>query len=910
MKKGISLIITILLSTHYLMAQNLTVRITGTYRQMPLETFISETEQKYPVRFYFDEKAIDRITVTADFQDTPLDKCLEIILKDKPINFQILDRQVVLYSGSLLTNMFPGNDSNNEIKEYALPEKKLSRDKLLQLQYRIINIGTPGKNNSGTATLSGYLKNFDNGDPIIGGIAYVSDIQKGATSDGKGFYKITLPVGNHVVSFRCVGMEPVMRNINLYSDGKLDVDMEIKINLLGEAVVTGQGKGNLGQMSGMEKIDIQMMKSIPTLLGEADVMKSVLTLPGVQTVGEGTSGFNVRGGSTDQNLILVDQATMYYPSHFFGNFSAINSETVDNATLYKGSMPAKYGGRISSVFEINTIEGNHKKISGSAGVSPLSSRVNIDGPLFSDKSSFLASFRTTYSNWVLDQINVAELHNSKASFNDIQLKLNLYLNENNNLLINFYKSGDNFRLHSDTAYNFNNTIGSFTLKHKFNQNLKSSTSLAFSQYDYEIANRNSSNESFVLTHKLGELTFNNDFEYISHTGIKYVFGADLKYYTVNPGERKALDNSNIIPLSFANEHALEYGLYAGNEYNITEKLRIDGGIRLSGLYSLNTGKEYIYAPNLPYIVDNIIDTIATNKSGVSKAYMNPEWRISLNYSTGRNSSVKLSYNKTAQYIHMLSNTTAISPTDTWKLSDKYLPPATGNQISAGYFKSFKRDLINASAEVYYKMVNNVKQYKAGADLLLNDHIETEVVNGKAKSYGIELSLEKTAGRVYGRLDYTYSRTLIKSVSPYKEDLINNGEYFPANYDKPHNFNLLASLKASRRIILSSNVTYSTGRPITYPISKYQLDNEVFLQYSQYNQYRIPDYFRMDLSLTINGNLKKDQLIHSWITFSLYNLTGRKNPYSVYFQSEGGKFDAYQLSIFGTVIPSITYNLKF
>jgi hypothetical protein len=909
MKKVITLIFSILFVAYYLNGQDSPIMVTGTYQQSSLKSFISETEQKYPVRFFFEDKTIDNITLTADFHEIPLNQCLETIFKDKRINFQISNNQVVIYSGLSLSDLFPGRESNEEIKEFISPQQKLSRDKLLQLQYRIINIGTPGKNNAKTATLSGYLKDFNNGGPIAGGVAYVSATQQGATSDGKGFYKITLPVGNHVLNFRCVGMEPVMRNINLYSDGRLDVEMEEKVNLLQEAVIIGRGKGNLGQMTGREKIDIQTMKTIPALLGEADVMKSVLILPGVQTVGEGTAGFNVRGGSTDQNLILVDQATIYYPTHFFGNFSAINSEIVDNATLYKGSMPVKYGGRLSSVFEINTMEGNHQKLSGSAGISPLSARVNVDGPLFSKKSAFVTSFRSTYSDWVLNLMKVPELYKSKASFYDVQVKLNLYLNDNNNLLVNFYKSSDKFQLHSDTTYKYNNTLGSLILKHKFNSNLRSSTSLIYSQYDYDIANRYSATESFVLTHKLAELSLNNDFEYVRENG-KYDFGADLKYYSVNPGEMIPVDNSNITPVSTLNEHALEYGLYAGIDHNITDRLKIEGGLRLSGLLSFNTGKEYIYAPDLPYTVDNILDTIATDKNSIGETYMNPEVRVSLNYYTGRYSSVKFSYNKTAQYIHMLSNTTAISPTDTWKLSDKFLPPATANQFSVGYFKSLRRDLVNLSAEVYYKLMNNVKQYKAGADLLLNDHIETEVVNGKAKSYGLELSAEKTGGRVYGRIDYTYSRTLIKSVSPYKEDLINEGEYFPANYDKPHNLNILATLKATRRIVFSTNIAYSTGRPITYPIAKYMLDNQVFLQYSKYNQYRIPDYFRTDLSLIVYGSLKKDQRFHSWVTFSLYNLTARKNAYSVYFQSGGGTYDAYQLSIYGTIIPSITYNLRF
>ena len=909
--KIICLVLFPAISTSGLKAQDLPVLISGSYQQTPLKSFIQEVESKNPLKFFYEDQVVDKITVTSSFNETPLRKCLEIILEKQSVNFYISGNQVVLYPGFMLLELFPGLDLSEENKKETAPIKKISRENLHQLQYQIINIGIPGKNKTKTAVISGYLRNFESGEPVIGGNIRINETRTGATSDAAGFYKISLSVGNQILNFSCVGMEPVKRNINLYSDGKLDVEMEEKVNVLEDAVILGHGEGNLGQMHvGMEKIDNITLKSIPALLGEADVMKSVLTLPGVQTVGEGTSGFNVRGGNTDQNLILIDQAPIYYPSHFFGNFSAINSEIIENATLYKGSMPVRYGGRISSVFEINTMDGNHDKISGSAGISPISARINIDGPLFSKRSTFLTSFRSTYSNWLLKKIEVPELYKSKASFYDAQAKLNLYLNENNRLLIDLYSSDDKFQLHSDTTYNYNNLIASLTLKHKFNIKLKSNTALICSLFNYDIYNKNSTIQSFSLTHKLANIALIEDFEYFTDSRLKYNFGAAFNYYSVNPGERKALNNSTIMPVTAANDHAIEYGIYAGTEYNVRGNLKIEGGIRLSGLMSFDDGKQYIYSPNMPFEEDNMTDTLYSNKNRIVKTYINPEWRFSVNYSTSRSSSLKFSYNKTAQYIHMLSNTTAISPTDTWKLSDIYLLPATGNQFSAGYFKNFRKTGIQTSAEVFYKLVNNIKEYKAGADLLLNDHIETEIINGKGKSYGLELSLIKSGGRVYGRIDYTLSRTLIKSVSSYSEELINDGKYYPANFDKPHNLNMLANLKASRRFLFSLNINYSTGRPITYPVSQYQLGDQVFLQYSKYNQYRISDYFRTDFSATLNGNLKKYQLTHSSLTFSLYNVTGRKNAYSVYFKSEGGKFQAYQLSIFGTVIPTLTYNIKF
>jgi hypothetical protein len=894
-----------------LYAQDQHILITGNYYRTPLRSFIAELELKYPIRFFFEENVIDSISVTSDFNKVPLEQCLETILRKNPVNFYISGPAVVIYPGLLLSGLFPGSDPAVENKTDTTRATKFTRDFLHQIQYQIINIGIPGKNKAGTVILSGYLRNYESGEPVIGGIVHGSETQKGVSTDARGFYKIVLPAGNQIINYSCIGMEPVKRTINLYSDGKLDVDMEVKVNVINDAVIIGHGKGNLGQMHiGMEKIDNITLKSIPALLGEADVMKSVLTLPGVQSVGEGTSGFNVRGGNTDQNLILIDQAPIYYPSHFFGNFSAINSEIIENATLYKGSIPVRYGGRISSVFEINTKDGNQDKISGSAGISPISARINLDGPLFSKRSTFLTSFRSTYSNWLLGKIKVPELYKSKASFYDAQAKLNLYLNENNRLLLDVYGSNDKFQLHSDTTYDYNNFIASLNLKHKFNPKLKSNTTLFCSLFNYEISNKNAALQAFSLTHNLTNIALIHDFEYFTDSRLKYNFGASMNFYSVNPGERKALNNSNILPVSSANDHALEYGVYAGTEYNVSGNLKIEGGIRLSGLISFDDGKKFVYAPSLPLEEDNMIDTLYINKNKIAKTYINPEWRISVNYATGRYSSIKFSYNKTAQYIHMLSNTTAISPTDTWKLSDTYLLPATGNQFSAGYFKNFRKTGIQVSSEVFYKLVNNIKEYKAGADLLLNDHIETEVMNGKGKSYGIELSLIRSGGRIYGRIDYTLSRTLIKSVSGYKEEMINDGHYFPANFDKPHNFNMLANLKASRRFLLTLNINYSTGRPITYPVSQYQLGDQVFLQYSKYNQYRISDYFRTDVSATLNGNLRKNQLTHSSLTFSLYNVTGRKNAYSVYFKSEGGKFVAYKLSIFGTVIPTLTYDIKF
>ncbi len=895
--------------TNIVLAQELPVLITGHFDGVPLKVFLTETEQNYPVFFYYDEQTIDSIFVNADFREAPVSECLETIFAGKLLNYYDAgNNRYIIYAGPGMKSLFP-EKAGIAVNETPSAEK-LTLQRLKRLQYEIFNIGTPGKNTSSFATITGHIKNFETGDPVAGANVYIVETQKGASTNRTGFYRLTLPKGNHILNFSCVGMEPTRRIVNLYSEGTLDVELVTQVNELADVKVTAKREGNVGEIHiGLERLDLQALKSIPSLFGEPDVIKGLLTLPGVQTVGEGTSGFNVRGGKTDENLILLDQAPLYYPSHFFGIFSAVNSEIVDNAVLYKGSMPVKYGGRISSVLEINTITGNKEKIEGSAGISPISTQFHIDGPLIK-KSTFVASFRTTYSNWVLNSFKVPELYKSKVNFYDGQFKTDLVLNPKNSLAIGIYKSQDRFQLNSDSVYNYNNDIASIMWKHDISPKVKSQTGISYSRFSYDISNESNINKSFSLVHSLEDIGFKSNIEYSPGVRLKFNFGGDADHYTVNPGERHSGIYSDITSFHTSEEKAVEFGLYAGSEYNVTNRLKVEGGIRLSGIFAFGNGTRYIYAEGMSYSADNIVDTLVSGKSGTEAFYSNPEFRFSANYSIDRNSSVKLSYNKTAQYIHMLSNTTAISPTDTWKLSDRYLTPQTGRQVSAGYFRDLNDDKIETSVELFYKRIYDIKEFKPGAELLLNDHVETEVLNGTGKSYGVEVSLEKKGGRVYGRMSYTWSRTLIKSDSKFPEDVVNNGAYFPANYDKPHDLTLLANLKAYRRLVFSTTVNYSTGRPITYPVAQYKLGEQVFLHYSEYNQYRIPDYFRIDLSMTINGSLKAHKFARGTFTFSLYNLTGRKNAYSVYFRSEGERFDAYKLSIFGTVIPTVTYNLRF
>lgn len=907
--KNITLLIGFILLALSSISQTVSPKINGTYEQKRIIEFIDEIESNYALEFFFNDKKLVERTFSAQFKDMSLNSCLEEIGRKTLLNFTIVDDKIYVYTGNAVVEYLYDNTVVVEtVKETTEQEEGL--EALRKQELLIQNIGIPGQTIEKYVTLRGRVKAFDDKKPIVNGNVIVAGTTKGVSTDKNGKFEIRLEKGNHTLQFSSVGRRPTQRVINIYSDGSLNVELETKITLIGDIEIFGDKKETVSDVrSGVERISEEMIKSIPALLGEPDIIRTTLLIPGVQTVGESAQGFNVRGGKTDQNLILVDGAPLYYPSHFFGNFSAVNSDMVKDAILYKGSMPSQYGGRISSVYEINTKNGRSKKIGGNGGISPLSAKIAVDGPLH-NKSTFAFSARSTYSDYVLDLVDVPDLYNSEVAFNDIHAKFNFHLSDKSQLKLGIYASNDRYKLRSDTLYKYKNALFTLNYHHRYNDRWQSDFLLTNSMFGYNI----SSDKDLALAHTMTHDVLNAGFKNINRLelspDLKLNFGGEVNGYIVNPGEMKVPEGSSIIPFEASEEKALEYGVFAGVEFPVSSRLSFETGIRFSGFMSFDDGKRYLYAPGEPLDLDNVIDTVNGESNTVKERYFNPEFRLSANYMLRHSTSLKFSYNRTVQYIHILTNSTAISPTDTWKLSDEYIPPQLGHQFSLGFFKSFGDNDIETSLEGFYKRIDNLKEYKPGASLLLNDHIETEILNGKGKSYGVEFALKKNSGRLNGALSYAYLRTLIKSDSEFEEEQVNNGEYFPANYDKPHNLNFLVNLKASRRVLLSSTVNYSTGRPITYPVSKYQLGDQVLLHYSKYNQYRIPDYFRMDFSVTFEGNLKSNKKIDSSLTFAVYNITARKNAYSVFFRSEGQKFAGYQLSVFATAIPTISYNFKF
>jgi hypothetical protein len=776
----------------------------------------------------------------------------------------------------------------------------------------LVEIGNPAERNSaGKATVSGYITNSETKEPVAGATIFNQRLSAGTVSNAYGYYTLTLPRGIHNLQFSFIGMKEKTVDVNLYGTGEMNVEMTETLIPLKETVISAQKNAILRRFEvGVEKINITSFRLSPTSMGESDIVKSILMIPGVKTVGEGSAGFNVRGGSSDQNLILLYGAPVYNSSHFFGFFSAVNSDIIRDVTLYKGGIPAKYGGRISSVLDISTAEGNKKGFRGSAGISPITTHLMIEGPLIRDTLSLILTARSTYSNWIFKLIDNKNLKNSRASFYDINGKVTWDMNKSNKIETAFYFSHDAFRLGTDSLYKYDNNIIAFRWRHIFNSTFFSDLSINNSFYKYNVSSLENITESFILSHKVNSTGLKADFNWFRGKS-ELNFGLDIDSHVVLPGSYIPANDSSIVePHYIQRDRALESAIYFEDKFPLTDFLSVSAGMRLSSFLSFGPGSVYLYRPGLAKEKATIIDTLNFRSGQISKKYLGPELRVSLNFRTSDKNSIKINYNRTRQYFHLLTNSTSISPTDTWKLSDYSLKPQIGDQVALGFYQMLFRNIIEASAEIYYKRINNMVDFKGGANLIMNDNIEEEIVNTEGKAYGMEFLFKKTEGKVRFSVGYTFARTFMRSLSNITDEIINDGKWFPSNFDKPNDLVVTMNYIFSRRFSFSADYTYNTGRPITYPVSTYHMYDDLLIFYSDRNKYRIPDYSRLDLSFRVGGSLRVRRIAHPNWTFSVYNLLGRKNVYSVYFKKDGDVVNGYKLSVFGKAIPSVTFNFDF
>ncbi len=754
-------------------------------------------------------------------------------------------------------------------------------------------------------TFSGHVKDASTGEELISATLYVQELQTGNVTNVYGYYSITLPAGQYNVAFSYLGYKDQTIQIDLNEDIRQDVELLGIQNTIDEITIVAEEKKKNVESVEMStvKINIEAVKKLPALFGEVDVIKAIQLLPGVKSIGEGTSGFYVRGGNADQNLVLLDEAPIYNSSHLLGFFSSFNPDAIKDMTLSKGAMEARYGGRLSSVLDIRMKEGNSKKFAGSGGVGSIMTRLALEAPI-SDKGSFIVSGRRSYLDLMAKLVLALKGDNDSDFtfyFYDLNAKGNYRLSENDRLFASGYFGRDVMAdPESGLSLSWGNKTSTLRWNRIFSPKLFSNLTFYYSNYDYGLGIEDGIS-NIDWDSKLAEFSLKADLTYYPSPSHNIQMGFQSIRHDLRPGDITLIEDENLVS-DFRIEQAIsiENALYLSDEYKVNDKLSVQAGLRFSSLH--NVGPSTHVPMDEEY---NELDSVRY-EGGIYKTHFNLEPRLGLKYSIGENQSIKASYNRTTQYIQQASNGNSATPFDIWFTSSPVVKPQLADQISLGYFRNFKDNVYEFSTEIYAKKFTNAIDFKEGAQLLLNKNLEGELRIGEAKAYGLEMMMKKDKGRLTGWLAYTYSKI------EKKIDQINDGNWYNAKYDKPHDFSLVASYEMTDRISMSTNFVYSSGNAVTFPTGKYIYKNTVIPVYSERNGARLPNFHRMDLSMTIQNKKNKLRRWQSEMVFSIYNLYNRKNALAINFkqdQADPNVTYAEKLSVF-SIIPSISYNVKF
>lgn len=770
-------------------------------------------------------------------------------------------------------------------------------------------------------TLSGYVRNDETGEALIGANVFTSDNKIGIITNRYGYYSMTLPEGEYEIRATFIGLDAPENTVTLNKNRTHHFRMVERVEELQEVVISSRPPSfNInGIIPGINAIDFTTDNHIPYFMGEVDVFQGSLLLPGIKILGEEAAGINVRGGNIDENLILLDEAPIYNPTHYFGLISVFNPEAVNDIQFLKGFFPAQYGGRASSVISVHQKEGNDQEYHFAGGVGLLSARLLAEGPIKKGKSSFLVSGRRSIidpTELGPDNIN----RNSNTSFGDINLKMNWKFNDRNTLYLSSYIGRDRNRTSFDSDRRWGNNTVTLRWNKQFGKRIFGHFSGVLSSYNYRIIDPREAG-SFVGKFRVTDYTAKADFSYFVSPKSQFDFGLTTTFHRLAPGTRQPFDpdDSSTNPLELDSEHGFESGIYLSHQWQVFSNFEVLYGARLSSLHNISLGSSEIfrYIPNGPKTDDTIADTVQLGNWELIRDFFNIEPRASLNWQLNENSSIKAAYNRTFQYIHLISNTITPSPTDIWKLSDRNIEPTQTDHFSLGYYRNFSDNSWESSVELFHKEIRNIIDYKDGADLLFNPNPETEFLNARGRAYGMEFFLKKNTGKTRGWVSYTLSRTERKVKSDLPEETINDGSFFPDNNDKTHDFSIVILHQFTPRLSFSSTFNYSTGRPITLPIGKYTFEGNAIPHFAGRNQDRLSDYHRLDLSARLAGKkVRPDGRVRkfadSW-TLTLYNAYARRNAFSYIFREDPdvpGQTEIVRYSVLGSIFPSLTYNFKF
>jgi hypothetical protein len=757
----------------------------------------------------------------------------------------------------------------------------------------------------GKFTISGYIRDDKSGEELIGASVGVREIPDlGIISNSYGYYSISLPRGRYTIIVSYIGYEVLSSDIEVNGSLKQNFNLKQKVNELNEVVVTSEKRNDniTSHQMGMERLDIREIKSLPAFFGERDVMKTLQLLPGIKSAGEGNSGFNVRGGTTDQNLILLDGATVYNASHLMGFFSVFNPDAIKDVTMYKGALPAEFGGRLSSVLDIKMNEGNNKKFEVDGGIGLISSRVTIDGPIVKGKGSFIVSARRTYADLILHSMVKANivrdstLKDARLYFYDLNAKANYNISDRDRIFLSGYFGKDVLGITS-FGFDWGNSTATFRWNHLFRENMFSNTSLIFNDFNYTINNGSDSHPINIIS-KIRDYTIKQDYQYSSGNNNQIRFGFISTLHRMVPGTITSID-TNTLRKSLPIRNSIENAIYLSYDFRVSSKFSINYGLRLSEFSLLGDAPFYIYdSYNFIDSVKNVIDSTRKVKS-----FIRPEPRLSLSYVFNDRNSFKASYSRNVQYLHLLSNSTTGSPTDMWIPSSYNTVPEVSDQFALGYFRNFSDNNFEFSAEVYYKNLLHQVDYIKGAILNFNANVESQLIYGKGRAYGLELMVKKKYGNFNGWISYTLSRT------ERKFEGINDGSWYPAKQDRTHDISVVTVYELPRKWTLSATWVYNTGNAVTFPKGAYMIGNRIVFLYTDRNANRMPAYHRLDIGATKTFASKGHY--ESSLNISLYNAYMRDNAYMITFrQNETTKqIETVQTTLF-RIVPSITYNFKF
>ncbi len=768
-------------------------------------------------------------------------------------------------------------------------------------------------------TLSGSIKDRETGEALIGATIIVSEKMTGTTTNSYGFYSLTLSSGTYTIQFNYVGFEQITKTITLDKNRQEIISLAPQVSELDEVTVTSLNPVfNVDNMiPGLTPISIGDEWPIPYFLGEQDIFQNSLTLPGIRSIGEDATGLNIRGGDIDQNLILLDEAPIYNPNHFYGLISVFNPEVVNSVEIMKGHIPAQYGGRASSVINIIQREGNNQEFHASGGLGLVSGRLTVEGPIKQGESSYLVSARRSLLNFSIEDFLNASLDDSRTSFQDLNAKVNWSIDSKNRLFLSAYYGRDRNRAGFNAIRKWGNRSFSLRWNKIFNPRLFSNFTGIVSEYNYQIQDPQEVG-SFIGKSLIRDISFKADFGYIINPRNSVDFGLQNTFHKLKPGERQPFnENASSIPVELDNEDALETAFYMSHSSQVSSNLSFQYGLRWSLLQNFGPGDIYNYQPGIPMTDETITDTLSIGSGKVFNRWLGWEPRLALNYKLTSRQSIKASYSKSYQFIHLISNTVSPSPTDIWKLSDRSIEPTISAHYSLGYYTNSNSDFWEFSLELYYKKINNVIEFKDGADLLFNENLETELLAGIGLAYGLEVFIKKNTGKMRGWLSYTLSRSEQQFQNEFSSLEINEGKFFAADFDKLHDVTLTGIYQISPRVSASGTFNYNSGRPLTLPRGKFVFDGKIVPHFEDRNQNRLPDYHRMDISLKIDGRATRKsgaprQNRDSWV-FTIYNVYARRNIYSFFFresETDPGQTEAIPYSIFRTAIPSVTYNFRF